>query len=192
MIFDKSKYSSFLAAPFGLFASAIVIPFVPFTDPNPNPQFTFHFVFYGTDKAELYFFMHWMLLIFSGLALQNYSLKNVNAKKVWIDVQLLVLAFFSYVILISYTFNIDKYTTGISKKDWELGGSFFAISKMLHTDNSYLAAIPFYLFAYLVINSIWYIKFLKANQIPKNFYFTLEKLKNNLWKKVKNKTTDLD
>ncbi|WP_426461515.1 DUF5378 family protein [Mycoplasma hafezii] len=182
MIIDRSKYWSFLVSPFCIFASTIVIPFVPLTD--PNPEFSFWFIFYGSPKAELYFFMHWILLVFGCLAYQNYSLKNKNAFKIWVDIQLVATVFFCYIIIISFAFNIDKNTTGLSYKDWMKGGSFYAIYKMLHLPHP-LEAVAFYIFAYIVINSIWLIKYYCANR-------TFTKINKNRMIENKNSKTSLE
>ncbi|RIV16207.1 hypothetical protein D1113_03190 [Mycoplasmopsis gallopavonis] len=156
MIFDKTKYASFVISPFCIFASILVIPFVPMTEKGAT--FSFKYIFIGSDVFRLYYFMHLFLLVFGVLAYKNYSLKGKKLLNVWLDLQLVAIIFFSYVIIMSYALDIDQNTTGISRKDWEKGGSFYAIHKNLKVPHPFEAVI-FYLLSYLVINSLLLIKY---------------------------------
>ncbi|WP_044888857.1 DUF5378 family protein [Mycoplasmopsis glycophila] len=180
MIFDRSKYSSFIVSPFCLFASAIVIPFVPATE--KNFVFSLKYLLIATKEFRLYFFMHWFMFNFGCLAFVNYSLENVSYKRIFRDIQITLLVFASYIIIISYIFNIDKNTTGLSRKDWEKGGSFYAISKGLRVPHPYQAVL-FYIFSIAWINFIPLVKYDLQNEIIIGKFIQKIKSKMQQWKR---------
>lgn len=168
LIIGRKRKIANVLAPYALFGGAITLLGGVLFD--NNAVFSFEYIFLGFKNNELYFIMHaYLLAIGTSIMVANREKKFTYI----IYLHIFAILYFSYIITISKTLNVNWNVTGTVENDWLPSGEYGTVSKIFNLSFPYVMILSFslvYIFIFgLGIGTIFSNrKFIKENPNNKN------------------------
>lgn len=128
IIFDPTRKVARVISPFALFGGLITIFGL---NTNDIPKFNAHWIFLGNHPNEMYFMMHYIMVIVGTLVLVStprFNTYGIFKKKIicqklditcWLFCIIYAILYYSYVAILMKSLNVTDHVSGLNINDWD-------------------------------------------------------------------------
>lgn len=186
IICDPTRRFAQIIAPFGLFGGLITICGL---NSNDDPSFNMHWIFEGEHPNELYFMMHYIMVIVSTLVLASTprfkTFSFFKKQKIWQKINInhwffslaFAIFYYSYVAICMTQLNVSQNVSGLNMNDWD-GGEYSGVAQVFNCSPQVAAAIGFSLS--IIVISLLIFAF-GTLQETKKYHLNMDWNKKNWW-----------